>query len=51
MSWVAGNRQADSHLGQAAYVSFNAEGGEALGKAHTLFKLLVSDLEVPGGFH
>jgi hypothetical protein len=28
MSWVAGNRQADSHLGQAAYVSLNAEGGE-----------------------
>jgi len=34
MNWVAGNRQADSHFGQAAYVSLNAEGGR--GKAHSV---------------
>ncbi len=35
MSWVAGNRQADSQLGQAADVSLNAEGGEVFGKKLT----------------
>jgi len=47
-----GNRPADSHLGQAAYVSLNAEGRRE--KAHTPFKrsnYWLATFQVPGRFH